>query len=381
MKKFTLFLLLISAITISCSSDDNPNSGISTNPNFMKGSIKLADETPVAGALVALTNSSEIAEGITDSIGEFSIQVVSTQAYAMEVTYADSIIYSKDTVSTETTPNIEVIITDEKLIEYIDSLLAKDSITRLDDSLSTIEDTLVTLNKSITLNSENCEIADTYITMTDDTIPVPGTSQYENNVFADRYYFFMGSYDQWSRSRGLIQFNLDSLENIETIDSAFFVLKKADVIDKDSNYMDISFTAYPLLKSWKEGSLELDDSITDFSYYTNTENTPEIDGVTSTDRYWDTPWGTIGVGTDGDDAEAVGFTSATVDITEMETLKIDITEVANRWLNGDLENNGLLLVNDNEFNSTYYSYPLFYSADAVDAENSPELIIHYSVKE
>ncbi len=56
MAKFTIGIYSILLLIFSCSSESSPTSGISTNPNFMKGSIKLADKTPVAGALVALAD-------------------------------------------------------------------------------------------------------------------------------------------------------------------------------------------------------------------------------------------------------------------------------------------------------------------------------------
>ena len=64
---------------------------------------------------------------------------------------------------------------------------------------------------------------------------------------------------------------------IANIDSAFFVLKKEGIITKHES-KDVTITAYPLLKSWNEGSLEPIDSITIYDDYTNIENTADIDG-------------------------------------------------------------------------------------------------------
>ena len=70
MKNLLLFISVITFL-LTC---DSPNTGISSNPNFVNGTILFEDETPVVNAYVAFQHQSDISSDTTDTNGNYSVQ-------------------------------------------------------------------------------------------------------------------------------------------------------------------------------------------------------------------------------------------------------------------------------------------------------------------
>lgn len=103
------------------------------------------------------------------------------------------------------------------------------------------------------------------------------------------------------------------------------------------------------------------------------------------DLAWDTPWdkeGAIGF----DDSEDDALFSFTLDEPDDEDeISVDITSLVSKWVNGDVDNNGLILsapntkgdyLSSDESKDNDEVYATFYSSDADEALR-PKIVIDY----
>ena len=326
MKKVVL-LLSIFFLVVSCStsSDGTGNTGISTNPNFVKGTIQTSDSKTLAGMVVELQNSNGSLKDETDKEGYFEIAVVANEDYAMTIAYNDSLLYSSNSIKDFLSDSSLIISLDvsEEEVENIlhidstsnDSLEEDEEETDVtpDDTSSTTDATPADDEPSATtpyiLTCDSNNFDDSFILMDNDVVlyATHGTFPYaqlgyniadeDDNVFMAKINNLESYYDS-NYTKVEIEFNLDSSES----NIAFDTLK-----------------AYQILVSWEESEM------------------------TNEQRSNDEMWSDGEFLNNGTDAASEPFYAD--DISNnlgTNTLTIDITEAYKSWKDG-AENHGFML--------------------------------------
>ncbi len=347
MKRVLFLLTLFTLYNCTTSNETGPDSGVSSNPNFLNGTIKTTEDRAVVAALVRFANEIDTTEDITDSNGVYEVELIENSSYAVSVSINGSIIYSeKDFIANNDTKE-DIIIEDSLVFQS-----------------KTETDTIFTLPLgAIILNSTNSRIDDTQI-ITGQNATFQIYPAAANNNYGQEQYFSIGTYDEKTVSRALLKFELDTFKTDEPVDSAIIELT-IDSIFKDTIPKEITLLVYPILKSWNEGKGK------------NSVNDSSSNGATSLERYFGEKWDSIGVGINGIDAENEALSFSFPKIVKGDIIKLNISPIMNRWLSKDLENKGILIINKDEGTPTYYNFPRFHSSESANIDASPKLKVAY----
>ncbi len=366
--KIIIYLLILTFL-VACGS--SPNTGISNNPNFIKGRIVYSDNTPIENACVVAIHEIDSFRDVTDEKGDFSIDVDEEKSYLLEVSILEHVIFKADNIS----PNgdnstILEFKTEYDSIYYADSVINKkenDSLTTTDTSAI---DTSTTIDTSATIDTS---VTDSLIlSLTADNITSSMIRFYSSDLSNDVNFDVKQDgevvnvgYSSETVSRGVFKLNnikelgaTYGLEQIEA-DSYKKVILQFSISRNSQETIDRNYKIYKLLKDWD----------TDF-----------VCGINAAkDEKWNTP----GIGFDNIDAEETPFLEGTIpevlvndtlDFQYPHYLELDLTEVFNGWLADESSNHGFVITigEDSDMSSLSNSYTF----DDENATNSPMLKLY-----
>lgn len=168
-------------------------------------------------------------------------------------------------------------------------------------------------------------------------------------------------------ARTLIEFSTAELsgkifsERTIPSSSVSYVLKMFDMLHSDSTPTSYDLFAYPLSKSWDEGTgVELGSLDVGYASWVSASSV--------------TGWTVTG-------SDYLNTLSASQHFDRgSENLEVDITTIVNAWLTGGLQNNGLVLKmgDTEETNSTDYYIKQFYGRESKFVEKIPYIEARYS---
>ncbi len=160
------------------------------------------------------------------------------------------------------------------------------------------------------------------------------------------------AYDEISRHRGLLEFNLPPEEGR---------LKRAsvslycDYITQPG--LDVNVTLSPITDPWFENDLIGEPG--SVNWYNRTET-----------HAWDTPGGDF-------DTSYISYRNISQNYTWYDW---DITEIVRAWYDGDMENNGLMIRGD-DHGVDFYNFVAFKSTDHEDSHHWPKVSISFGPEE
>ncbi len=145
---FSIFLFLI-----SCGS--TPDTGISSNPNFIKGKLFYSDNKPIKNALVVAINELDSFKSTTKADGAFSIAVEDDKQYLVQASLSGHLIFKIADVS----PNGE----DATLLEFktdFDSTYYPDSVFNKKNDKEETDTTKIDSTKAEDLDKDTTALID-----------------------------------------------------------------------------------------------------------------------------------------------------------------------------------------------------------------------------
>ena len=308
MRLATTVLSLFLFIVISCES--TPDTGISTNPNFINGKIVYSDNTPIADADVVATNEDDTIATTTDSNGLYSIEVKENTTYSLDISINNQTIAHIDEVSSNSMPE-ELTFVAEHDSSYYNSL---DSDTITNDQ---IIDSLI---------NEEDEVEESFLTfLTVDNLDdafIQNNRGYTNSSAND---------DMNGDDASLI------IGNMPNGDENYRFLARINTLDEyiENAYKEVIVT-YTILNV---PMLSDDDSIFVYRVLKDWDEST----VSSNERSSDNPWGTREVGLDDVDASSKPFfKDLASNIIKNNYMHLDITELYNTIADGE-DNKGVIV--------------------------------------
>lgn len=253
------------------------------------------------------------------------------------------------------------------------------------DTLQDIIDSLMLLIKSFEVDSlqiDNSVQIDTLVSNSDivqDAIIRFGRNHSGGAWFNDNSgattCIAVGTYDNNTINRTLLRWDHTQLQNYGTIQKVELVIHPINWVQKSAQAPDNQFRIHlsPILKSWKEGNV-----IDNGECYSQLPNSSSIDGVTAMERFYQEPWGTVGVGLDNDDASRLVSSFALSTVQSENPFVFDVTADFNTWLSGESDNFGWVLSNPREFNGIHETYPELVSSDSPNELFKPRIIVYYN---
>lgn len=419
-------ILFLSVICICSCETSTPTIGVSTNPNFIKGKVLSNNNSPIKKTNVRLYKSSIkpilIDSTVVNDKGEFTFETsYNLDSLSIEAFSGDSLKFFKNNISSDNlcllkkteiiegkvaipvnedyrvvvtnTPYSTTINSDGTYLlvhipvgEYSISIIKitnntdEFEIIKEDiDSIEVIEviEPIIKIAKTMILDRTNSKIEDTHISTAKTSSPT-GTSQWVNKPLGQHKQLSSGTYDNFTMNKILIKFNIDSLLDTFEIDSAFIVLKIDTIFEKNID-TTTSYKTHALLKEWNEGNyIE--------GYYPDNNNfsvnSSEINGATGLESYYNVPWDSIGVALNDVDAQKNSLKTETYQLEENVDVKFPVTSILQQWVSNEIDNNGVIIVNNNALESgttgdTFFRLATFFSSECDSTENGPKLIIHY----
>lgn len=340
--------------------------------SLLVGCNTLKEDSEVDNSGVIITDNN-IAENDTLSNSKYYLNLTS------EYSNKKKIRNEKLTAVIETK---EQILNGDSLTEdsdlVIDSLILECEVLQqtLDSLLQLIEEFKKdSLEIDTTLKVDSITADSSYI---QDAIIRFGKDNYQGNWSNDNSgattCIAVGTYDNSTINRTVFKWDESQLMDYNQIEKIELVLSTHRWVQKSNSSPDGYFRIYlsPILKSWKEGTVQ--DAGT---CYSQSPNTPSIDGVTGSSRSYGEPWSVYGVGLDNDDASLYVTSDTKALVNSEEKFVFDVTNDFNAWIEGKAENFGWVLSNPREFNGIHETYPELVSSDSPDIDLKPKLLVYY----
>ncbi len=123
-----IICLLFAILFLSCSVPDNetPNVGISSNPNFISGTVVTENNLPLENAIVSLSDNIVILYDTTDEDGKYDIKIDEQSIYSMKIIFDNEIVFVQDSVTFDSHDDEPIIITDIKVsaVDTVDTTIS-----------------------------------------------------------------------------------------------------------------------------------------------------------------------------------------------------------------------------------------------------------------
>ncbi len=308
----TVFLCLIALFIVSC---ESPKTGISSNPNFIKGKLLYSDNKPIENAFVVAINELDSFKSTTKADGAFSVGVEGNKQYSLQASLSGHLIFKVADVS----PNGEDATplefkTDFDSTYYADSVIIKDTVT-VTDSLPNNEDEkqfkdslILSLtddnfsSKTITCNTLDLNDDMNDYSRGDEESIIIG--HYSGNFYRPLFKVLdFEEYKNGGYTKAFLSFNFS---------------------DESSAMSDANYKAYKLLKDWKMTS------------------------VCANKASQSESWGVSGIGFDGIDAEATPFSEGVFydSLSAGNAFEIELTELFEKWTSEEESNYGFVITID-----------------------------------
>ncbi len=333
MKKNFIFLVFI--FLISCGT--LPSTGISSNPNFIKGKIFYSDNKPINRALVVAINNADSLKAHTDGNGLFEISADEDKQYKLDVVLSGHVIFSVDDISTNEGSNPFMFKTEYDSVYYADSVINKEpSVDIPDIDTSTIDTSIIDTSSVDTSAVEE----DSVIIALDRSnsmlsyIGFDSEKNDDNKVSSDEGIIVLGN------KEGVYNRVLLRMSNIRNeYDSVFISFKLDEEIFNSSKKMKI----YRLLRDWEDNCIS--------AIYSKC----------------DEKWSEIGVGFNNYDATIKpSYEGDFSDMSNDGMLRINLTSVFDEWTKGAENNYGLIITLGENDEYDDKNYCMFKGLDSSD---------------
>lgn len=310
MKK--IFIIMILALVVfSCGSDDDATTGISSNPNFVKGKISFDNGEVMINGYITLSSLSDTLQTTTDSSGYFYIEIDPSETYNIKIIYNDSVVYENYDVAS--------IAGDENLIIKIKAKVVSDDV-----------------------------ISDT------------------SKGFLTEFNYF-DSYIQFSPSGS----NFDSLNSFSVESSEVGYISTLDIytryiakIDSITTFVPTTYSKVAINYTINTESLNNDDTVKAYLLLKRWSNE-----VTAIECMKGCTWDDKGIGFNTYDAEITPFfIGSTKDIISNGILTLDITKAYDSWNSGK-DNYGFVLTFSEKNNSNSILI------NSIESSSKPILIV------
>jgi hypothetical protein len=250
-------------------------------------------------------------------------------------------------------------------------------------------------NKAVKTVSVSCKTTSGYDTTT--IQPDQSTSQdaviltarqtstnrynYFNLNYGTRECISIGQYDTFTVCRGLIKFNIPSI-NPDSIINATLTLSTQSWLSTGLPANEFTLNLHKILLSWLPGKFGTIQSC----MVTGEVNSAIVNGVTGNERFWGNQdgtedWNETGIGQNNKDAEATPCASSTKSSQDLNPWQFDITSVCKQWLRDPSTNNGLLMKGSNDLTADPKEkkpyMPVVWSGECSESSFRPKLVIIY----
>ncbi|MDP6864066.1 MAG: DNRLRE domain-containing protein [Candidatus Poseidoniaceae archaeon] len=203
--------------------------------------------------------------------------------------------------------------------------------------------------------------------------PSYGNSTHADCNYGNQSTTFVGKTEwaNWHIYRGVYWFDLGLLPGATVLDAnlSFYV---EDVVNQASTTTPVSaqhtYSVHPLLKHWEEG-LEINAPVTQAAGVTWNK---AIDNLTGSDYSWSSAGAS---GTTDRDAAVASYTDspANLEFNWLDFNNQNLTDLVQDWVNGNVTNNGIILIGDENTNKPDGSRLTITSRD--NSTHGPKLIV------